>query len=72
MAFELKQEGFKLKNVLSVVGIPEATYHYQIKQLKKEDPDKEWKAIILKFFQEHEGKYGYRRIHLDLRARVCN
>ena len=69
MAFELKEEGFKLKDVLEVVGIPEATYHYQVKQLKKEDPDKEWKEIILDLFHKHEGKYGYRRIYLELRSK---
>lgn len=67
MAFELKKEGFKLRNILEIVGIPEATYHYQVKKLKKEDPDKEWKEIIFELFQKHEGKYGYRRIYLALR-----
>ncbi len=51
-----------------MLGIPEATYHYQVKQLKKEDPDKEWKEIIFELFQKHGGKYGYRRIYLNLRA----
>ncbi len=69
MAFELKEEGFKLKDVLNVVGIPEATYHYHIQQLKKEDPDKEWKELICELFEEHEGKYGYRRIYLQLRGK---
>ena len=68
MAFELKEEGFKLKNVLSVVSIPEATYHYHIKQLQKEDPDLEWKARIVQLYQEHEGNFGYRRIYLALRV----
>ncbi|HEY4601821.1 MAG TPA: IS3 family transposase [Cerasibacillus sp.] len=67
MAFELKEEGFKLRDVLLVVGIPEATYHYQVKQLNKEDPDQEVKQVILELFQKNEGKYGYRRIHLALR-----
>lgn len=48
------------------MGIPEATYHYHIKQLNKEDPDKEWKDLITELFHKHEGKYGYRRIHLEL------
>lgn len=68
MAFELKEEGFKLKNVLKVVNIPEATYHYHIQQLKKEDPDKELKEKITELFQKHDGKYGYRRIHLELKG----
>ena len=68
MAFELKQEGFKLKDVLRVVGIPEATYHYQIKQMSKDDPDQAWKSIIAQLYQAHKGTYGYRRIYLALRC----
>lgn len=61
MAFELKEDGFKLKEVLVKVGIPEATYHYHIKQLEKADPNKEWKELITRLFERHEGRYGYRR-----------
>jgi putative transposase len=68
LAFALKEEGFRLKIVLEKVGIPEATYHYHMKQLQKEDPDKEWKEKINQLFEKHEGKYGYRRIHLALRT----
>ena len=39
-----------------------------MRSLKKEDPDKEWKEIILDLFQKHEGKYGYRRIYSALRT----
>lgn len=67
MTFELKEEGFKLKEVLVKVGIPEATYHYHIKQLEKADPNKEWKELITRLFESHEGRYGYRRIYLELR-----
>lgn len=49
------------------MGLPEATYHYQRKQLQKEDPNKEWKVMIEKLFHEHHGTYGYRRIFLELR-----
>lgn len=67
MAFELKQEGFKLKDVLKIVGIPEATYHYHVKQMQTEDPDKEWKEKIYDIFHEHKGRYGYRRVYDELR-----
>ncbi|MCA0174075.1 IS3 family transposase [Bacillus sp. RAR_GA_16] len=67
LVFELKEEGFKLKDALRSVAIPEATYHYQIKQLKNEDPNQEWKEMITELFHKHEGKYGYRRIYLALR-----
>lgn len=42
------------------------TYH--IKQLHQEDPDKTWKTLILGIFNKHEGRYGYRRIHAELKA----
>ncbi|AIM16941.1 transposase [Bacillus sp. X1(2014)] len=54
--------------MLNQVGIPEATYHYHVKQMHQVDPDKEWKALILEVFEKHEGRYGYRRIHAELKA----
>lgn len=68
MAFELKVEGFRLKDVLEIVMIPEATYHYHINQLNNEDSDQEWKILILALFEKHEGRYGYRLIHAELQA----
>lgn len=58
---------------MDVVGLPEATYHYHVKQLKKteedtdEDSDEKWKTKITDIFEKHEGKYGYRRICFELR-----
>ncbi|MDQ0351567.1 hypothetical protein J2R98_001384 [Alkalibacillus filiformis] len=41
MAFELKEEGFKLKEVLLIVVIPEATYHYHNHRLRNDEkPDR--------------------------------
>ncbi|MEL4024947.1 IS3 family transposase [Lysinibacillus endophyticus] len=50
------------------VDLPEATYHYHIKQMKKQDPNQEWETLILKTFEKHKGRYGYRRIHAELKA----
>ncbi len=50
------------------MDIPEATYHYHIKQMHQEDPDEAWKTLILNIFEKHEGRYGYRRIHAELKA----
>ena len=38
LAFELKEEGFRLKDILLVVGIPEATYHLSCKKFWKRRP----------------------------------
>ncbi|MBP2257870.1 transposase InsO family protein [Virgibacillus campisalis] len=46
MAFELKEEGFRLKDVLLVVGTPEATYHYHVKNFDRENPDAELKRRV--------------------------
>lgn len=70
MAYELKESGFKLKDVIELVDIPEATYHYHVSQFKNEktDPDQEWKELIHDIFHSHKGRYGYRRIYLELKS----
>ena len=36
--------------------------------MHQEDPDEAWKTLILEAFEKHEGRYGYRRIHAELKA----
>ncbi|MFV2048284.1 IS3 family transposase [Metabacillus sp. YM-086] len=68
LSFELKEK-FKLKDVLLIVGIPESSYHYHVKMMKKENPNQELEERIQAMFEEHKGNYGYRRICLDLKQR---
>ena len=35
--------------------------------MKKENPDQELEECIQSIFDEHDGNYGYRRIHLELK-----
>ncbi|MFT4416071.1 IS3 family transposase [Fredinandcohnia humi] len=37
--------------------------------MKKENPDKELEELIQTIFEENSGKYGYRRIRLELKKR---
>ncbi len=67
MAFELKEEGFRLKDIFLVVGIPEATYLYHIKNFGKEDPDGELKELITDLFKKFHERYGYKRITKELK-----
>ena len=67
MAFELKEEGFRLKDIFRVVGIPEATYHYHVKNFGKEDPDIELKELITHLFKKFHERYGYKRITKELK-----
>lgn len=67
MAFELKEEGFRLNDIFLVVGIPEATYHYHVKNFEKEDPDTELKELITHLFKKFHERYGYKRITDELK-----
>ncbi|WP_246367329.1 IS3 family transposase, partial [Paraliobacillus salinarum] len=66
LSFELK-ETFQLKDVLQVVSIPESSYHYHIKRMKKKNPDQELEERIQSIFDENNGNYGYRRVYLELK-----
>lgn len=66
MAFELKQEGFRLKDIFIVVGIPEATYHYHVKRFGKEDSETELKDLIKEQFYLFKERYGYKRITTEI------
>lgn len=67
MAYELKKEGFKLKDTLLVVRIPEATYHYHVKQLKKSTSDQPLKEQIEQLFFQFKERFGYKRITNELK-----
>ena len=46
-----------------------STFYYHLKSSKKEDKYKEVKDMIHTIFHKHKGRYGYRRITLELRNR---
>ena len=60
---------FSLDILLKTIKLARSTYYYHLKQLDKPDKDQELKVEIQSIFTEHKGKYGYRRIHLELRNR---
>lgn len=55
--------------MLPIVDMPESTYHYHQKIMKKKNPNQEIEEAIQTIFEENHGNYGYRRIHLELRNR---
>ncbi len=55
--------------MLQIVGIPESSYHYHVKRWKSENPNQKMEETIQSIFNEHNGNYGYRRIHLELKNR---
>jgi putative transposase len=49
--------------------MPRSTYYYWVKQMDRPDKYKEIKEVIAEIYHEHKGRYGYRRITLELRNR---
>lgn len=58
-----------MKALLQFAGIPRSTFYYWVKNLGRPDPDAELKTLIQEIYDEHEGRYGYRRIHDELTNR---
>ncbi|SDY84833.1 HTH-like domain-containing protein, partial [Lachnobacterium bovis DSM 14045] len=57
---------FKLKDILSYIGMPKATYMYWQKRFDRENPDKEIEERILEIRKTNKD-YGYRRILGELK-----
>ncbi|PLT32123.1 IS3 family transposase [Bacillus sp. V5-8f] len=68
VVYELRHE-FPVKALINLAAIPRSTYYYWVKNLGRPDPDAELKKLILSIYDEHEGRYGYRRIRDELRNR---
>lgn len=66
MIYELRHE-FKVIDLIKVADTPRSTYYYWVKQMDKPDKYTEVKEVIQQIFDEHQGRYGYRRITLELR-----
>ncbi len=49
--------------------MPRSSYYYYVKQMKKQDKYALIKAEIGSIYQEHQGRYGYRRITMELHNR---
>ena len=60
--------------LLRVSGVKKATYYYHASQFSRPDSDAELKQEISDIYHFHKGRYGYRRVSLELRNRgkVCN
>ena len=55
--------------LLSVAQLPRATFYYHLKKQKQADKYETSKAEIKAIFHENKGRYGYRRITVELRNR---
>lgn len=63
---ELRQE-WPLSRLLIVAGLPRSTFYYHVKRLAVPDRYQSARALVLKIYHQHKGRYGYRRIRLACR-----
>ncbi len=54
---------------MAFAGIPRSTYYDYVKKMNRPDPDAQLKDVIQSIYEEHEGRYGYRRIRDELTNR---
>ncbi len=58
-----------MKALVKLADIPRSTYYDLVKRMNRIDPDGDLKAEIKSIYEEHEGRYGYRRIRDELANR---
>ena len=65
---ELRQK-HSLKILLSIAQLPRATFYYHLQRMNRADKYEAAKAEITAIYHENKGRYGYRRITIELRNR---
>jgi len=58
-----------VKALVKLAGIPRSSYYYHVSKMNKADSDVDLKKEIQSIYDEHEGRYGYRRIRDELANR---
>ncbi len=69
MAVTELRQNYELKDLLKVAGLSRSTYYYMLKTIQREDKHSEHKKQIRDIFDQNKGRYGYRRITLELKNR---
>ena len=69
MVVQKLRQKYSLEILLSVAQLPRATFYYHLKKQKQADKYETSKAEIKAIFHENKGRYGYRRITVELRNR---
>ena len=61
------KEKYPLPVLLRKMKLPRSSYYYQIKALATEDKHKHIRREVDRIFMENKARYGYRRIHAELK-----
>ena len=65
----LNRHEYPLEGLLKLADIPRSTYYYILKRLDKQDKYASERQEIHAINAEHKGRYGYRRVTIELRKR---
>ncbi|WP_307535838.1 IS3 family transposase [Paenibacillus sp. W4I10] len=65
VVYELRLE-FPVVALLAFAEVPRSTFYYWVKQFDKPDLDTDLKLLVQSIYEEHQGRYGYRRIRDEL------
>ncbi|MDV5172111.1 IS3 family transposase [Photobacterium rosenbergii] len=68
MALTLKNK-YPLKHLLRALNLARSVFYYQVKASKCPDIYENERLLVQSIYHEHKGRYGYRRVHLELRKR---
>ncbi|MFJ8246779.1 IS3 family transposase [Peribacillus asahii] len=68
VVYELRHK-YPVKALVKLAGLARSTYYDLVKKMNRPDPDADLKAEIKRIYEEHEGRYGYRRICDELANR---
>ena len=63
------RQKYKLTALLGLAEMPRSTYYYHVKQMQKPDKYATIKEDITAIYHENQGRYGYRRITMELHNR---
>lgn len=59
-------------DLLKFANIPRSTFYYYAKKMNRPDKYREIKDLIQEIYHENRGRYGYRRITMELKNRGCS
>ncbi|PTP92759.1 IS3 family transposase, partial [Vibrio splendidus] len=66
MALTLKGK-YPLKHLLHTLQLAKSVFYYQAQTSKRPNNYERELRLIQSIYHEHKGRYGYRRIHLELK-----
>ena len=55
--------------MLKYAEVTRSTFYYQLNRMKEPDKYKEIKEVITAIYHENKGRYGYRRMTMELHNR---